>query len=101
MRAARVGGTEIEEGGMSVRPAEYREWRKRSGKPINWDFVRKCLRYRQEARNLRLAGFRECRSWSCLPFDDQMGRRRIVETRIANEGRALWVKVSDKLPTSA
>jgi hypothetical protein len=76
-----------------MRPAGYP--RKR---PINWRFVKDALRYRREVRNLKHAGFVECRSYVRLPFDDaQMPQhdRRIVETRIANDGKALWVRVEE------
>jgi hypothetical protein len=79
---------------MSAKSPEYREWRKRNGKTVNWTFVRSCLRYRQEVRDLQRDGFRECRSFTVLPFDDQLGRKRILETRIANGGKALWVRIA-------
>jgi hypothetical protein len=84
------------EGGVSAKPVEYREWRVKNGKKVNWGFVRRCLRYRQEARDLLAAGFQECRSWTALPFEDQMGWKRISDVRIANDGKSLWVRVTDK-----
>lgn len=78
---------------MSGKSAEYHEWRVRKNKTIDWSFVRSALRYRQEVRDLKAAGFQECRSFTTLPFDDQLGRDRIVETRIADGGKSLWVKI--------
>jgi hypothetical protein len=80
---------------MTAKPAEYREWRVRNGKTVNMAFVRSCLRYRQEVRDLQREGFRECRSWATLPFQcDMPNPCRIIEARIANNGKALWVKVA-------
>ena len=81
---------------MSAKSWEYRQWRVHNGKTVNWSFVRKCIRYRQEVRALQRDGFQECHSWATLPFEDQLGRKRIVDTRIANEGKSLWVKVTER-----
>jgi hypothetical protein len=79
-----------------MKSAAYRESRIKRGKGVDWRFVRRCLRYRQEVRDLRNAGFEECRSWAKLPFEDQLGVKRIVEARIANQGKSLWVRISQK-----
>lgn len=79
---------------MSVKSPEYRAWRVRNHKSVNWQFVRGALRYRQEVRDLRKAGFVECRSFTALPFDDQgLDSVRIAEARIADNGKALWVRL--------
>jgi hypothetical protein len=62
-------------------------------RPVNWPWVKACLRRRRERRELVRLGFKEVRGFARVPWEDLS--YRIVDTRIANGGHELWVRVEE------
>lgn len=68
----------------------------RARKPVDWRFVRRVLRARQDARRAEKLGFTLVSAFSGLPWCSPHLSHIVVDTMINRDGTALYVKLKPR-----
>lgn len=65
-------------------------------KPVDWDSVRSTLRYRQEDKRLRDAGFTRISAFAALSWESPMCTHLVTDAVVAHGGRSVYVRTTQR-----